>query len=119
LEKVLKLFVYGTLRRGHYNHPFINRPGVEFLGEDKIAALHCTVMNTLPGIKEGDGEVEGEIYECPNMVVSALDVFEGHPTMYERRPVTTVSGEEVYAYYPNARFINEEEDTRPYPSTTI
>ena len=105
----MKLFIYGTLRSTEYNHPMINRPGVKFLGTDKIKAVRCTVFNSLPGIKEGNGEVEGEVYDCPDVVIASLDSFEGHPTMYERRPVTTISGNETFAYYPNPKFINEEE----------
>lgn len=105
----MKIFVYGTLRTGEYNNFMIARPGVKFLGTDKIKAVRCSVLNSLPGIKEGNGEVEGEVYECPNVIVTVLDSFEGHPHMYERRTVTTVSGNEVEAYYPNPRLINEEE----------
>lgn len=83
---------------------------MEFLGTDAIAAhVRCTVLGSLPGIKPGDGEVEGETYECPQHVVAFLDNFEGHPDMYERRAVTTLSGHEAYAYYPQSRIIDEEE----------
>ncbi|MGJ8723787.1 MAG: gamma-glutamylcyclotransferase family protein [Roseibacillus sp.] len=70
-----RVFVYGALRKGASNAWRMKR--ATFVGE-------ATVLGTLvkvdwyPGlVLEGDGQVNGEVYEVDEQTIGELDVFEG------------------------------------------
>jgi gamma-glutamylcyclotransferase (GGCT)/AIG2-like uncharacterized protein YtfP len=77
----VRLFVYGSLRRGERHHDELEAAGATFLGE----------AETAPGYRlEAVGEylalvlhpaeadvVQGELYEIPTSQLPALDAFEG------------------------------------------
>lgn len=78
----MKLFVYGTLKKGGYNHHLLK--DAKFLGEATIFGKLYS-MGSFPAMKE-DGEqtsaVHGEVYEVDGF--TKLDRLEGHPHLYKR-----------------------------------
>lgn len=96
------LFVYGTLRSGAHNHPYLK--GAKFVGLaqtngmllfDYYSELPIVVTNTLnyprgrysgvpPTKVRVTTDVTGEVYEVPEDRWADLDRLEGHPVFYCR-----------------------------------
>jgi len=89
----IRVFVYGTLKQGHGNHPALE--DCEFLGRSYIEGNYRMVdLGFFPGVVEcadgGDtGRIFGEVYKVDEDTLYTLDLIEGHPDFYERRKVPT------------------------------
>ena len=86
----VKVFVYGTLKRGGSNHDVMVRAGGTFVGEAKTAELRKLIVTYLPFLCDGhapDGyQVEGEIFEIPDARgLEIIDILEGNRSFYQRR----------------------------------
>lgn len=91
----MKVFVYGTLKRGFHNHRLL--AGTKYIGTDFIRG---TLINFgLPGVIAGERAVEGEIYEVDDATLARLDLLEGHPNFYERKTTVTINASERVSYY--------------------
>ena len=80
--------VYGTLKKGFGNHRLLaqSRFVGEALTEPNFTLLH---LGGFPGIvRSGDTAVSCEVYEVDDITLARLDRLEGHPTFYERQPLT-------------------------------
>lgn len=89
----IRVFVYGTLKRGHGNHGLLDRDDVEFLGYDSVTG-HYKLLNlgSIPGVfdcEEKTSTIYGEVYAVAPEVLSSLDLLEGHPDFYQRRKLWT------------------------------
>lgn len=93
---MIRVFVYGTLKRGQPNHHLIEN--VEngkalFIGEGKtvvkyplIIASRCNIPFLLP--VEGTGEIiHGEMFDVDEPMLKRLDALEGHPAWYKREEI--------------------------------
>lgn len=84
----MKVFVYGTLKRGEGNNGLLLGCGADFLTEAKTKEPRKLVINGLPYLNkpeiEGGVKVKGEIWEVPDSMMWRLDQLEGHPTWYKR-----------------------------------
>ena len=86
----IKLFVYGTLKRGGSNHDVMVRAGGKFLFEAKTTELRKLIVTHLPFLCDGhapDGyQVEGEIFQIPDARgLDVIDTLEGNGSFYHRR----------------------------------
>ena len=86
----VKVFVYGTLKRGGSNHDVMVRAGGRFLCEAKTSELRKLIVTYLPFLCYGhasDGyQVEGEIFEIPDAQgLDLIDTLEGNGSFYQRR----------------------------------
>jgi len=86
----IRVFVYGTLKRGGSNHDFMMRAGGVFLCEAETREKRRLIVDGLPYLCDGladDGHnVEGEIFEIPDARGLALiDGLEGNGHFYRRR----------------------------------
>ena len=93
----MKVFVYGTLRRGQTAHHLL--AGARFIGtawtERKYTLLD---MGTYPAlVSGGETAVLGEIYEIDAGALAELDRYEGAPDLYQR-VLTTIGAHEVFVY---------------------
>ena len=97
----MKLFVYGSLKRGKHNHDCLR--GSKFLGSAFIRNGYNMYVSFLPYlVKEKGGQgVVGELYEINESTLRLCDHLEGHPLLYTRTVVWVTdasSGEEIEAY---------------------
>lgn len=85
-----KVFVYGTLMNGHYNHFYMERDGIKFLGKGRADGFSLyNVTPYYPGAVREEGEsVLGEVYEVPDM--RELDALEGNGFLYQREKIPVV-----------------------------
>lgn len=96
-ENRTRVFVYGTLKAGHYNHEFYlgGNDGVEYLGRCYITGDYTMYSNgAFPMVCKGDDpdatrHIVGEVYEVDEATLDALDALEGHPDWYRREKVET------------------------------
>lgn len=84
----MKVFVYGTLKRGEHNNGILLGCGADFLTTAKTKKPRKLVVKGLPYLNspqvEGGVQVIGEIWEVPDTMMWRLDQLEGHPTWYRR-----------------------------------
>lgn len=86
-----RVFVYGTLKAGHGNHPL--------LAESELLGRHCIEggytlldLGPFPGVvatPSSVGKVYGEVYRVDEPTLHSLDLLEGHPSFYERIKIST------------------------------
>lgn len=106
-ETLVKVFVYGTLRKGSHNHRCLNYPRVQFICKDTIRARMYTAHWGYPFIifsQSNKDQVIGEIYEVPYSVLrGSLDRLEGYSPgrkdcLYFRKKARTAKGYTVFVY---------------------
>lgn len=93
----MKLFVYGTLKRGFPANHRLN--GCTYLRDATIFGYSMYNIGRYPGIVPGSesASIEGELYDVPEEKIPELDWYEGHPDLYVRTPVPNTDIE-VYVY---------------------
>lgn len=96
-ETTHKLFVYGTLKQGYYNHRCIQ--GATFVGPAIAHGYSIFNLGGYPGIIEDDpGKVIGELYEITDEQLARCDRLEGvdheNPSrgLYRRERAEIVQG---------------------------
>jgi gamma-glutamylaminecyclotransferase len=104
----MKIFVYGTLKKGFGNHRLIKE--ARFLGESFIKGTMYS-MGAFPGVVlKGDNNIKGEVYEVDEGQLFSMDRLEGHPNFYRRTPIKTVDGEDVETYVINSEYIHSRHE---------
>lgn len=85
--KLHKIFVYGTLKRGHGNHRYL--AGSKFLGAGKTRNKYAMYVSGIPFVivTEPVSQISGELYEVDDQTLCKLDQLEGHPNWYQREQV--------------------------------
>ena len=69
------LFVYGTLRAGQPNSPRLG--GATLLGPGRTNG-RLAYLGKYPGLCEGKGFVQGDVYELPIAALARIDELEGY-----------------------------------------
>lgn len=104
------VFVYGSLKRGFYNHHCLD--GALLVGEAETAERFPLIPGThYPFLVDEAGEghrVKGEVYIVDDGGLARLDRLEGHPHYYRRRMIDVKLGEgcepvEALAYFIQGR----------------
>jgi gamma-glutamylcyclotransferase (GGCT)/AIG2-like uncharacterized protein YtfP len=98
----MKVFVYGTLKRGHGNHGLLN--GSRFVGAAVLFGEFVLLDSGFPVCVEQPhgAPVAGEVYEIDGATLQRLDHLEGEGSMYHRQLRTVVyehGGADVAAVY--------------------
>jgi len=85
-----KVFVYGTLRKGHGNHGLLEQS--KFIGDAKTDKKYAMYASGIPYVTSLEHEVQiiGEVYEVDDFGLHRLDRLEGHPNFYERRKIKVI-----------------------------
>ncbi len=92
----MRIFVYGTLKRGQCNNYLLQTS--KLIGETTVKG---TMYNwgAIPAITlKGNDEVRGEVYEITSETLNRLDVLEGYPLLYDRTQVK-VDGVDTWVYH--------------------
>lgn len=94
----LKLFVYGSLKRGFFNHHLLLMLGARFVGEAITVDKYTLVdLGAYPGmIKSRNYQVKGELYLVSRKALHWLDRFE---VGYAREKIKVrIDGKETKAW---------------------
>jgi len=93
---MIRVFVYGTLKRGHGNNALLNRAKAVFMGADTITGpFRMLSLGGCPGVVDspeninGATTIFGELWAGDEEMLAALDMLEGHPRFYERKKFRT------------------------------
>lgn len=102
---MVRLFVYGTLKRGRRNHGLVagHLQGVipGFVEGYRLFHLEGGCPYPYPGMVPGPGRVYGEVLLLPEEVLPLLDDLEDEGVEYQRKGVTVQTEEgplEAWAY---------------------
>jgi gamma-glutamylaminecyclotransferase len=96
-----RVFVYGSLRKGEFNHRLLAVPGARLImaGVMTEPGYELRDLGAFPGMVHGGaGAVTGEVYEVDAATLAALDRLEGHPRFYTRSRIALENGTVVEAY---------------------
>ncbi len=94
----VRLFVYGTLKRGHANNVLLTNSGAKFLGYDFIPLNKSTfvtfgafpaVIYPLITTKRNTHCIFGEIWYGTGEILKSCDILEGHPEFFRREKQRT------------------------------
>lgn len=101
-----RVAVYGTLKRGGYNHSLMG--SARFLGEEQMSQITLYDLGPYPGAKQEESEgVTVEVFEISEEDLERLDVLEEYVMeapesgLYDRRQFPTRFGAAwVYLFNP-------------------
>lgn len=74
LYKMIKLFVYGTLRKGGRFDMFLDT--AKYIGEATAKGFQLFTNGDYPMIVPGDGVVHGEVYEIDEKTHEFMDIMD-------------------------------------------
>lgn len=91
---MVRVFVYGSLKRNMGNNALLQRVGAKCLGYDTITGpFGMMSFGGFPGVVHTNDAVPttifGEVWATHEEGLAALDMLEGHPNWYERRKFRT------------------------------
>ena len=93
--KKTKVFVYGSLRKGHGNHRLLTES--DFKGVYvTLGQYHMVSLGGFPAVFEDKkvGHVTGELYEVDDPTLKRLDALEGNGSFYTRKEIPVFSMED-------------------------
>lgn len=100
-----KVFVYGTLKRGHENHALLQDS--KFIGKSFVQN-HTLYGSVIPFAVENEGTyISGEVYEIDDLTERNLDELEGYPDWYGKKMVETKYGRAIMYYMEKHELTNE------------
>ena len=96
----MKVFVYGTLMSGDYNHSLMKEDSCVFLKEAITKREFILYdLGGFPGmVKGGNDSIIGELYEACSATIRRMDILEGHPQFYRRSTIELQCGEKAQTY---------------------
>jgi len=90
----IRVFVYGTLKKGRYNHYLLQ--GATYLGRTVIHGKFtmCNLTHYPGVVRASDSDdsrrpILGEVYLVSEEELAALDLLEGHPAYFRREKILT------------------------------
>ncbi len=109
-DKINKVFVYGTLKKGYHNHIRLLSTST-FLGDFLTSPKYNMIsLGGFPGVlKYGKTSILGEVYEVDDGTFYQLDCLEGYPRMYTRDKIKTTYGKAwMYIYNTSRQYTTKE-----------
>lgn len=113
-----RLFIYGTLKRGHSNESVMERIGAQYEGEASVNGAALLTTEYFPGmVPQPESSVIGQSWLVDEEGLSVLDYFEGVPHLFYREEVDIMSvdssnnllSQSGYAYFYN----NDKSKNKP------
>ena len=100
-----RVFVYGTLKRGFWNHHLLEQ--CTYLGEAVTLKEFALYVDTIPFVIKDQpvSRICGEVYEVDEQVLMRLDQFEGHPHWYRREKISVLLEIPESAPHPNDAWV--------------
>jgi gamma-glutamylcyclotransferase (GGCT)/AIG2-like uncharacterized protein YtfP len=84
-----RVFVYGSLLSGFWNHRLIEDGGGKLVGRGSTEKGFALIdLGAFPGAVRGEGRVVGEVWEVNDATFQRLDQLESNGSFYARERVT-------------------------------
>ena len=95
---MIRVFVYGTLKRGQRNDHFLR--DAEFVGEYRTRKIYSMYQfEDYPAVcLNGKHAIQGEVYHINQRQFKMLDDLEWYPHFYQRLEIPTAYGK-AWMYY--------------------
>ena len=90
--KSIFVFVYGSLKSGHYNHSLLSNSVFvsNHITEPKFTLVD---LGAFPAVlSHGATSIQGELYKVTEKTLAELDKLEGYPKYYDRMKILTDVG---------------------------
>ncbi len=109
---MLKVGVYGTLKQNEGNHSLLSE--CSYLGHARVPGFRLYARGIPYAVEDKtnkDYDLFVEIYQChTDEQLRRLDMLEGHPRFYERKPFRIGGFKEVWIYtYPKDGLLGRSE----------
>jgi gamma-glutamylcyclotransferase (GGCT)/AIG2-like uncharacterized protein YtfP len=120
-ENKHRVFVYGTLKRGHRVRGLDHFGSAEFVGESETvdSDYNMWCLGAFPAISmDGESRVRGEVWDVDDGVMAVLDNIEGYPDFYNRTQVSTTQGD-AWVYFLNSEDIKQFRMHRKLNGSTL
>ncbi len=103
---MIRVFVYGTLKRGQRNNYFLRQ--AEFVGQHTTAKIYSMFdFEDYPAVcLHGKHAIQGEVYHISQREFKMLDDLEWYPHFYQRLEIPTVYGD-AWMYYLRAELCRD------------
>ena len=120
-----KIFVYGSLKRGHGNNSLLK--GYKFLGEAQTVSTFKMYDGGFPyvvddNIPENEYPIKGELFEVDNEGLTRLDRLEGVSHDHYNRIIVDVAigdaFEDAYMYVASPSTIKHVRENRKFVTPT-
>jgi gamma-glutamylcyclotransferase (GGCT)/AIG2-like uncharacterized protein YtfP len=99
--KNIKIFVYGTLKRGFYNNVYLKHSTFIGMALTKYKYPMVRLEEEFPYLindKNHGKHVKGELFEIDDITLKMLDILEDYPHLYTRETIELViDGKEIEA----------------------
>ncbi len=104
---MIRLFVYGTLKRGFHNAFYLQN--ARFLGEFTTSSVFSMYnFGNYPAVSDtGDTSIQGEVYEINQQQLESTDRLEWYPEFYQRVIIETSFGE-AWMYVVNRQLCTDK-----------
>lgn len=97
IEKVIPVYVYGSLRKGMGNHHYVKES--LFSHKTIISGFDMFSLRAYPYISHGEGNIVAELYFVTEEEFKSLDCLEGYPDFYNRELVKDKNGFSGWIYF--------------------
>lgn len=95
---MIKVFVYGSLRKGYGNHDRLMKKA-QFLREAETKPEYTLVsLGAFPAMIKGTTAIKGELYSVGLQTLAQLDILEGHPDFYKRTVIKLSDETDCFTY---------------------
>lgn len=86
----IRIFVYGTLRRGTEGNALLKDS--RFIGKAKTTQKYVMYVDAIPYVFKGEkvSYIAGEVYAVKKSTLELLDDYESHPDLYRRELIDVV-----------------------------
>lgn len=116
-ENRMKIFIYGSLKKGFYNHDVLKSIDARFIKNVQTTPDYLLVdLTYFPGLvrSENGKSIKGELYEIDEQGKKILDILEAVPTLYKDEVIQLNTGQNVMTYiyvkpYKNNKIMKEDE----------
>lgn len=108
----MKLFVYGTLKKGFINHSCLGTDA-KFLGPATIVGFELRDNGVYPyAFRSNTSFAKGELYEISPVSFKRCDLLEGYPHHYNRSNVPVYFLDEENEEHYTQAWVYHAEDSR-------
>lgn len=93
-----KVFVYGTLMEGEYNHYYLQNSTL--ISQATVKGYQMYDVGHYPAIVPGDNSIIGELYQVPFEDMDVIDMLEGEGHLYAKKceKVCDLKGNITFAF---------------------
>jgi gamma-glutamylcyclotransferase (GGCT)/AIG2-like uncharacterized protein YtfP len=101
---MIRVLVYGTLKKDHSNHGLLERADSKFIGYDSVTGpFRLWDMGAIPAAmdqRKETNKIRGELWATTPEGLASLDMLEGHPHLYRRRKlITDIHNRRAWMYF--------------------